>query len=255
MRKRYALQCPKCKKTGLLRLTSGRGGRLSVRCSNCKAILRCLIDRRPHPRKSPMPAVKVATCSTKRMEFAGELTDISATGCRVRTKDVLPEQGQELNLEIRLPVEFSELHIPGSVVWVRKAEGNTCEFGVNFSDLGDRTRQAIASSPIFMSARVSSKPDKETEHPPSHSHPLPPSIPDKELAGAILNADRYKTGSRASRLVGSPPVQEESRGILNADRYAWKSFKKDLLNADRYSWKNPGSRILNGRKYFWRNAD
>jgi len=247
MRKRYALQCPKCKKTGLLRLTSERGGRLSVRCSNCRAILRCLIDRRPHPRRSPIPAVKIATGSGERLEFTGELTDISETGCRVKAKGRLPEQGQNLNLEIQLPAEFSKLNVPGSVVWVRKSADNACEFGVHFSDLGAAARQAIASSPIFVSARVSSKPigGGVATGPSSEA----------ALAGRILNADRYKTGARASRFVDSPVVQRKYSGVLNAERYTWRSFKGNLLNADRHSWKSPGSRIINGGKYIWKDVD
>jgi len=262
MRKRYALQCPKCKKTGLLHLTSDRGGRLSVRCSNCRAIIRCLIDRRPHPRRSPTPAVRIATGSAERMEFTGELTDISETGCRIKAKGLLPEQGQKLNLEIRLPAEFTEVNVPGSVVWVRKSADNICEFGVHFSGLGDGAREAIAGSPIFISAGVSAKSGNETEpSSPSGSsrHPKLPvgikPVPDTELEGKILNAARYKTGARGSRLVSSPFIKNQITGVLNADRYAWKSFKNNLLNADRYSWQNPGSRIINGRKYLWREVE
>ncbi|MBI4772878.1 MAG: PilZ domain-containing protein [Deltaproteobacteria bacterium] len=262
MRKRYALQCPKCKKTGLLRLTSSTGGRLSVRCSNCRAILRCLIDRRPHPRRSPIPAIRIATTSAEPVEFTGELTDISETGCRVRAKGLLPQQGQKLNLEIRLPAEFTELNVLGSVVWIRKSADNVCEFGVHFSDLVAGMREAIAGSSIFVSAQDSARSESNAERSSptgSSRHPILPAgvepFPDIELAGKILNAHRYKTGTRAWRFTRSPLVQRESAGILNANRYAWRSFKNNLLNADRYSWRNPGSGIINGRKYSWRDTD
>lgn len=249
METKYVVQCPECQKKGLLHLPSGRGGLISVKCPNCNTTFRQLIERRPYPRIAPYPVVRYGPYPSSGLPHTGELYDISAAGCRVRTKGEIPAAGAWLSLRFKLPIDDSTVQVRGTVVWIQTSRAET-EFGFRFTSMDDEAKRILDQ----LQAGSSVDADLPLLEPKA---PEPgPSTPDKArhpLSERVLNAERYTLGSGRSHVPGPPPRVPESGGVLNLDRYALKSFKSGLLNPDRYTWKSPHTNILNAGRYGWKS--
>ena len=168
MTDRLTLECPKCKKTGILRVSSAVGGRLSVKCPGCGTVFEQHLERRFSYRKIPLPWVFFGPASSEDLPYFGWLSDVSMTGCRVRTEKRTPLKGEWLNLEFKLDIDCSEIpdkecnallgrnggsvndvqspliRVRAKVVWAKKFGENHHEFGTEFISIGDNARKMLS---------------------------------------------------------------------------------------------------------------
>ncbi|MBI4776164.1 MAG: PilZ domain-containing protein [Deltaproteobacteria bacterium] len=168
MTDRVTLECPNCQKTGILRVSPEVGGRLSVKCPRCGNVFEQHVDRRFSYRKIPLPWVFYGPAGSDDLPYIGWLSDLSMTGCRVRTEINTPIRGAWLDLEFRLDIDSSEIpaqerdallkeqnvgiermvcpliRVRASVVWTNQVGRNHREFGCDFITIGDHARMMLS---------------------------------------------------------------------------------------------------------------
>jgi len=168
MSNKVTIECPKCQKTGVLKVSPDVGGKVSVKCPRCGNVFEQNVDRRLSYRKIPLPWVFYGPARSDDLPFTGWLSDLSMTGCRVRTEKHSPIKGEWLNLEFRLDIEISDIprqelaallkngdgDIEGvvsqlvraraMVMWTNKVGEKHREFGCEFISLGDHVRRMLS---------------------------------------------------------------------------------------------------------------
>ena len=168
MTERLTLECPKCKKTGVLRISSAVGGNLSVKCPGCGTVFEQHVERRFSYRKMPLPWVAYGSAGSEDLPYLGWISDISMTGCRIRSEKRAPLKGEWLNLEFRLDIDCSEIpdkachelldrnggsvdevlspliRVRAKTVWMKKIGSNNYEFGAEFISVGDQAHKMLS---------------------------------------------------------------------------------------------------------------
>jgi len=168
MTDQVTLECPKCRKKGILRLSPEVGGSLTVKCPRCGNVFEQHVDRRSSYRKIPLPWVFFGPADSDDLPYTGWLSDLSMSGCRIQTEKNAPIKGAWLNLEFKLDIDTSEiparerdallkkddggidriLHLliraRAKVMWANQVEKNHHEFGCEFITFGDHARKMLS---------------------------------------------------------------------------------------------------------------
>ncbi len=138
--------CPECGQRGVVRDVADKGGKLSIKCSNCGARFSHLLDRRTYRRKVPYPSIRFGPFDFdfKNLLQRGELMDISINGMRLRTQTHNPpRESERLSVTFMLPGTSTALKVGAEVVWVHHAADGWHELGTHFFHLTEHDRRSI----------------------------------------------------------------------------------------------------------------
>ena len=92
--------------------------------------------------RSPVD-LPIEACLDGRNLFPAQLVDLSLNGMSLTTKDLVPEPGMGIELLLPGQLKRSSLRIKSRVVWSRRSDAKTVQFGVALTELSPTTKGSL----------------------------------------------------------------------------------------------------------------